>query len=183
MRPLDQHGADVRFDWGRQGLESLLAGGVRTVVVIDVLRFTTAVDVACGRGAAVTPSGGSPTGAAEEASRRGAVLAAGPPRGGDTSVPSLSPVSLRNLTPADHVVLPSGDGARLAGHAPPTGVVVLAACLRNATAVAEAITDFPVGVVAAGETWPDGSMRVAVEDAWGAGALIRALSPPASADP
>lgn len=182
MAPHDQHGADVRFDWGIQGLVSLLAGGVRTVVVVDVLRFTTAVDVACGRGAAVTPVGGSPTEAAEEATRLGAVLAAASPVGGDTTVPSLSPVSLRNLTPSDHIVLPSANGAQVARAAAPAGVV-LAGCLRNATAVAEAVTDFPVGVIAAGETWPDGSLRVAVEDAWGAGALIRALSPPPAADP
>lgn len=183
MAPHDQHGADVRFDWGHRGLDALLAGGVRTVVIVDVLRFTTAVDVACGRGAAVTPFGGSAAEAADEATRLGAVLAAAAPGGGDTTVPSLSPVSLRNLTPADHVLLPSVDGSRVAGAAAPAGVVVLAGCLRNATAVAEAVTDFPVGVVAAGETWPDGSLRVAVEDAWGAGALIRALSPPPAADP
>ena len=90
MGPHDQHGADVRFDWGRQGLVSLLDGGVRTVVVVDVLRFTTAVDVACGRGAAVTPYGGDDdAAAAEEAARRGALLATRAAAGGDTTSPSL----------------------------------------------------------------------------------------------
>ncbi len=182
MAPTDQHGADVRFDWGRQGLESLLAGGVRTVVIVDVLRFTTAVDVACGRGAAVTPHRWDDDSAATEAARRGASVA-GRPGGGDTSSPSLSPVSLRNLTAADHVLLPSLNGAALSCRAAEAGVVVLAACLRNAAAVAAAIAAFPVGVVAAGEQWPDGSLRVAVEDAWGAGAVVRALSPPATTDP
>lgn len=180
--PHDQHGADVRFDWGTQGLESLLAGGVRTVVVVDVLRFSTSVDVACGRGAAVTPFGEGATEAAEEATRRGAVLA-GQRAGGDATVPSLSPVSLRNLTSSDHILLPSRNGGRLSRMASSAGVTVLAGCLRNAAAVAAAIPELPVGVVAAGEHWPDGSLRVAVEDAWGAGALIRALSPPDATDP
>ena len=180
MGPHDQHDAEVRFDWGGQGLASLLAGGVRTVVIVDVLRFTTAVDVACGRGAAVTPYPVDDAGAAEEASRRGALLVAGSVNGGDVSVPSLSPVSLRNLTAADHVLLPSPNGAALACRAAEAKVVVLASCLRNASAVAAAVTAFPVGIVAAGERWPDGSLRVAVEDAWGAGAVVRALSPPPS---
>ena len=182
MAAHDQHGADVRFDWGRQGLESLLAGGVRTVVVVDVLRFSTAVDVACGRGAAVTPHSAGDPDAAAVAARAGARLAVAAPPPGDTSVLSLSPVSVRNLTPADHVLLPSANGGPLAARAGQAGVTVLAACLRNATAVALAVTAFPVGVVAAGEQWPDGTLRVAVEDAWGAGAVIRTLCPPASAD-
>jgi len=183
MAPHDQHGADIRFDWGPNGLDALLAGGVRTVVVVDVLRFTTALDVACGRGAAVTPWPSAAHGAAEEAVRRGASLAEASPPGGDASTRSLSPVSLRNLQPSDHVLLPSPNGATVACRAAAAGVNVLAACLRNATAVAEAVTTFPLGVVAAGERWPDGSLRPAVEDAWGAGAVIAALSQPSGPDP
>ena len=183
MAPSDQHGADVRFEWGDQGLEALLAGGVRTVVIVDVLRFSTAVDVACGRGAAVTPHGGDEAGVAAEAARRAAQVASLGVTGGDTSVLSLSPVSLRKLTADDHVLLPSPNGGALSRRAAETGAVVLAGCLRNAAAVAAAVKAFPVGVVGAGERWPDGSLRPAVEDAWGAGAIIRALSPPASNDP
>ncbi len=184
MAQPDKHGADVRFEWGARGLEALLAGGARTIVVVDVLRFTTAVDVACGRGASVTPwPFADEAAAAEEASRRGALLAVPYPSGGDTSVPSLSPVSLRNLQTTDHVLLPSPNGATVACQAAAAGVTVLAACLRNASAVAAAISAYPVGFVAAGERWADGSLRLAVEDAWGAGAVIAALSDAASPDP
>jgi 2-phosphosulfolactate phosphatase len=139
--------------------------------------------VACGRGAAVTPWPLADEVAAEEAARRGALLAQTEPAGGDLSAPSLSPVSLRNLQPSDHLLLPSPNGAAVACRAAAAGVIVLAACLRNATAVAQAVTAFPLGVVAAGERWPNGSLRPAVEDAWGAGAVIAALAGPAGPHP
>ena len=42
---------DVRFEWGPTGVSSVPA---EAVVVIDVLRFTTAVDAGVGAGAVVT---------------------------------------------------------------------------------------------------------------------------------
>jgi 2-phosphosulfolactate phosphatase len=55
---------------------------------------------------------------------------------------------------------------------------VVAASLRNAAAVARRLVprvSGGVAVIAAGEQWPDGSLRPALEDLWGAGAVISAL--------
>jgi 2-phosphosulfolactate phosphatase len=59
---------------------------------------------------------------------------------------------------------------------------VIAGCLRNATAVARWLEwrgygtpDQPVTVIAAGEHWPSGELRPALEDFLGAGAIIAAL--------
>jgi 2-phosphosulfolactate phosphatase len=59
------------------------------------------------------------------------------------------------------------------------GVPVVASCLRNAAAVGEWVREScpegPVGVIACGELRSDGSLRPAVEDRIGAGAVLSAL--------
>jgi 2-phosphosulfolactate phosphatase len=172
--------ASVLAEWGMNGIEALRQqAGV--LVIVDVLSFSTAVDVAVSRGAVVYPY---PYGEGEEAKvaarRVGAVLAQ--PRRAPGGQFSLSPVSLTAVPKGMKLMLPSPNGSRLSlacGSTP-----VLTGCLRNAAVVAWAVRQIAggadIGVVPAGERWPDGSLRPAIEDLLGAGAIIHHLDLPCS---
>jgi 2-phosphosulfolactate phosphatase len=155
------------------GLRSL-APHVDAVVVVDVLSFTTSVDVALGCGAVVFPyrwHDGSEQAFAEE---NDAAVAGS--RWGEGSW-SLAPSSLVGIPIGTRLVLPSPNGSALTFGASEAGAShVVAACIRNAAAVGAAFsdTDLMVGVVAAGERWrgATGPMRVALEDLLGAGAVL-----------
>ncbi len=116
---------------------------------------------------------------------------------------SLSPGSIRAAEGVARLVLPSPNGSTISAVLAEAGATVVAGSLRNRSAVghwladrlaAAAITrsDSPDGsrepagggtppgppailIVPAGERWPDGSLRPAVEDLWGAGGIIDAL--------
>lgn len=78
-------------------------------------------------------------------------------------------------------MLPSPNGATCA--LAESGATVATACLRNAAAVAAWATTGAyarVTVVACGERWPDGSLRPALEDFLGAGAVISGFGGPIS---
>lgn len=152
------------------------------LVIVDVLSFSTAVDVAVSRGARVHPfPHGDEDAARAEAERVGARLASRVRSGLQLS---LSPRSLMQLKAGEAVLLPSPNGSKLSlagGEAR-----MLAGSLRNAAAVAARAVDLAAGgeicVVPAGERWPDGSLRPAIEDLIGAGAVIEAMDLPASAE-
>jgi 2-phosphosulfolactate phosphatase len=173
----------VRADWGARGAAELVADGVVAVVVVDVLSFSTAVSVAADRGIAVRPHDGPPGSAEVVAAMEGATCAGARAAAGAGGAVSLSPASIAAAAGVTRLVLPSPNGsaicARLAeAGLAESGIEVVAGCLRNATAVARwlAAVDGPVGLVAAGERWDDGTLRPAAEDLVGVGAVLDGLA-------
>jgi 2-phosphosulfolactate phosphatase len=157
-----QPGTGVRFDWGLAGAAEF-ARTCAALVVVEVLSFTTEVDVAVAAGSRVHPFPW-PDQAREYADRIGGAVA--PARAGVADL-----------------VLPAPHGAAIVAAAASTGRPVLAACLRNARAVgawlvAEGFGSVarPVGVIAAGKRWPDGTLRPCAADLLGAAAVVDALS-------
>lgn len=171
--PYDQSSYRVRFGWGPEGLDTL-ASTVDVCIIIDVLSFTTSVDIALGRGAVIFPyrwHDGSEYRFAES------VEAEVASRPGESKGFSLRPASLAQVPAGLRLVLPSPNGSALSFGAAEAGAsTVVAACLRNGAAVGSvyADEDVTVGVIAGGERWggTTGPMRVAVEDLYGAGAVL-----------
>lgn len=167
----DQSEFDIRCEWGEQGVLHL-APISDAVMIVDVLSFSTCVSIATARGAEVFPYRGTGDAASEFAWSVDAVLAG---RRGE-SVWSLSPASLLRLPAGTRLVLPSPNGSTLTlatGETP-----TFAGCLRNARAVAEAAARCGprIAVIPAGERWrTDWSLRPALEDWLGAGAIIQHL--------
>lgn len=196
---------DVRFEWGPAGAAAL-APSSSCLVVVDVLSFSTSVTVAVEAGTRVYPcawpAGAAAESAAEFARSRQAELAVGRRAVSAARPWSLSPAALRRAPFVPRLVLPSPNGSAIcaaaaegasagageAGSAAGAGgafvgvdaVTVIAGCLRNAAAVGRFLrgSPGPVTVIAAGERWPDGSLRPALEDLLGAGAILAALRGP-----
>lgn len=176
-----QGGFDVRFDWGPTGAREL---GADFSVIVDVLSFSTAVTVAVQRGMRVFPYPWKDAGAAEFSAAHDAVLAVGrleASKAGSVVAPSLSPAGLLACDVPSRLVLPSPNGSTIAAILGETGSVVVIGCLRNAGAVAAWLgrrldNGRSVAVLAAGERWgSDDSIRPALEDQLGAGAVLSAL--------
>ena len=178
----DQASHRIRCDWGPTGAAAV-AVGADYAVVVDVLSFTTTLTVALERGIEVFPFAWNDARAAEHAVRHGATLAVGRFEAlsrTDARHVSLSPASLAAADGIERLVLPSPNGSTIAFGLARGGAGVLGASLRNADAVAAWLAPrlaqgATVAVVPAGERWPDGSLRPAVEDQWGAGALVASL--------
>ena len=162
---------DVRCEWGEKGVLELSRTSDE-VIIVDILSFSTCVDIAVARGAAVYPYPWKDNRAREFATAVDAELAV--PRG--TERFSLSPASFLDIPPDTKIVLPSPNGASLSLATGDT--VTLAGCLRNVSVVAEAAHRFGkrISVIPAGERWEDNSLRPSLEDWLGAGAIIDELS-------
>jgi 2-phosphosulfolactate phosphatase len=162
----------IRFEWGERGAIAL-APISDILVIVDILSFSTCVDIATARGATVFPYRWKDSSAHAFAAERNATVAVSR---GTTGQFSLSPASLENIPTGIRLVLPSPNGAALSfctGNTP-----TLCGCLRNCRAVADYANQRGrrIAVIAAGERWEDGTLRVSVEDLIGAGAIIQYLS-------
>ena len=169
----DQSAFDVRSEWGSRGLAALSSCDV--VVIVDVLSFTTTVEIGVSRGAILFPYPMGADGSGEYASERNATVAN--KRDSEPGQVSLSPASMEQVQAGARIVLPSPNGSALSFQARESGATVIAGCLRNAAAVAlaAAASGSSVAVIPAGERWEDGTLRPSLEDALGAGAIISRL--------
>jgi 2-phosphosulfolactate phosphatase len=142
-------------------------------IVVDVFSFTTCVDVATSRGAAIIPYAWNDATAVEFAKSHSAELAG---KRRQTKY-SLAPESYLEVPAGFRCVLPSPNGAQITLAAARTSPALLAGSLRNAKAVADAAARLgqTFNLIPAGERWPDGSLRPALEDWLGAGAILRSL--------
>lgn len=169
----DQTEFEIRCEWGEHGV-SVLTPISDVVIIVDVLSFSTSVDIAVDRGATVFPYLWKDERAAKFAASAKATLADPKRTKGKLS---LSPASLVNIQSGTRLVLPSPNGATLSLLGKPA--TVLAGCLRNARAVAVAAMKLgtTIAVIPAGERWKaDDSLRPAFEDWIGAGAILTHLN-------
>jgi 2-phosphosulfolactate phosphatase len=171
---------DVRCEWGERGMETL-APASDVAIIVDVLSFSTSVEIATRQGAVVFPYRWHDGTAHEFAASVKAEVAGTGNRHGY----SLSPTSLLHLPAGTRLVLASPNGSMVSLLAGTTRVI--AGCLRNHRAVAAAAMQMgrKIAVIPAGERWADGQLRPCFEDFVGAGAIIHSLrgtrSPEASA--
>ncbi|PYP73092.1 MAG: hypothetical protein DMD41_07375 [Gemmatimonadetes bacterium] len=171
MQPFNQASWTCRCEWGPAAVTALAPADV--TIVVDVFSFTTCVDVATSRGAAILPYPWNDPSAAEFAQARRAELA-----GRRTQARySLAPDSYLAAPAGLRCVLPSPNGAQVTLQAAPNAPVLLAGCLRNAHAVAASAQRLGAtfNILPAGERWGDGSLRPAFEDLLGAGAILSYL--------
>jgi 2-phosphosulfolactate phosphatase len=164
----------VRLEWGPVGVQQL-APEVDCIVVLDVMSFSTCVDIAVGRGAVIYPYRWRDETAQKYGAERSAEVASGKRRFGDGW--SLSPSSMLKVPAGLRLVLPSPNGSASAYLAKEFGKDVFAACLRNLQATAAACRRYPrILVVPCGERWSeDDSLRPSLEDYLAGGGLVAAL--------
>lgn len=161
---------DLRCEWGEQGVTQLSASS-HAMIIVDVLSFSTCVEIATNKGAIVFPYRWRDESAQVYAQAVKAELASR-----DRAAKfSLSPASLMQIPAGTRLVLPSPNGSTLTlstGQTP-----TLTGCLRNCAAIARFAQTYgsKVSVIPAGERWPDGSLRPAWEDLIGAGAILSYL--------
>jgi 2-phosphosulfolactate phosphatase len=169
----NQEEFDIRLEWGIRGVEEL--GPISDVIIIvDVLSFSTCVDIATKNGALIYPYRWKDETIIAYAKSLEAEFAEFERKLTDGY--SLSPTSLINIKSQTKLVLPSPNGSTLtlATKTTPT----LCGSLRNAKAIAQFAMSLgrKISIVPAGEQWYDKTLRVAFEDLIGSGAIISYLT-------
>jgi 2-phosphosulfolactate phosphatase len=171
-----------RLEWGVDGARRAAKRG-DAIVIVDTLSFSSGVTAAVARGAIVYPC------ADREAADKLAVSVGAEAAVKRKEVPSggrfsLSPATLQLAEEGAKIALPSPNGARcsLAAQGSP---VICAGAITNAAAVAEVIAQeaesdkCDISLIACGEARdpynPQSSIRFALEDLLGAGAIARML--------
>ncbi|MEM9338811.1 MAG: 2-phosphosulfolactate phosphatase [Bacteroidota bacterium] len=168
----NQQEFDIRLEWGIRGVEEL-APVSDVVIIVDILSFSSSVNIATEKGALIYPYQWKDETAIAFAKSNNAELAGFNRR--YTQGYSLSPSSLLSIPKGTKLVLPSPNGSTLSLA---TGKKsTLCGSLRNARAVAKYAMKLgeKIVVIPAGEKWSDGSLRVAYEDLIGAGAIVSYL--------
>jgi 2-phosphosulfolactate phosphatase len=173
MNYFNQSEYDIRCEWAMEGV-NLLGPTSDVLIIVDVFSFSTCVDIATSRGARVFLFQWRDDRLTEFAASVNALPAIASRT--DPVGLSLAPSSMLRIKPGTSIVLPSPNGANLSlaagAHRP-----VFTGCVRNARAVAAAARQLgrQVSIIPAGERWPDGRLRPALEDLIGAGAIIHHL--------
>ncbi len=169
----DQAEYELRCEWGVQGVAQL-APISDVVIIVDILSFSTCVEIATNKGAIIFPYRWKDESALDYAREVNAQLASRERKSSDGY--SLAPSSLVNIPAGARLVLPSPNGSSLTLQVRSTPT--LAGCLRNCEAVARYARRYgaKIAVIPAGERWDDGSLRPAMEDLIGAGAILSYLN-------
>lgn len=170
----DQAEYDIRLEWGSKGVE-LLAPISDIIIIVDILSFSTCVEIANSNGAIIFPYGWKDETAIIHAERINAIMADYQVRK-LTGGYSLSPTSLLNIPKDTRLVLPSPNGSTLSLSTGET--LTICGCLRNAQAVARYAQAHgkTIAIIPAGERWEDKTLRPSFEDLVGAGAIISYLN-------
>ena len=163
----------INLEWGVKGLKKFKPVS-DVIIIIDVLSFSTCVDIVLNKSAFIYPYKYMDDTTILYSMQVGAELASTQRSKNNYS---LSPGSLLNIKSGSKLVLPSPNGSELSFLSGSAGIITLTACLRNCRAVAEYAMELGknITLIPAGEKWEDGSIRFAIEDILGAGAVISFL--------
>ena len=174
-----QHPYRCRFDWGRHGVRQAVERN-DILVIVDTISFSTTVATAVHNGGLIYPCSMDEdvNALAQRIGGEAAVHRRDVPEYGRFS---LSPTTFLTIEPGTRVVLASPNGATCSRYAEQVPYLFVGA-LINAQAAANVIsslleqTDLSVTIIACGERWnpptEDGSLRFAIEDYLGAGAIL-----------